>query len=211
MHSKQLPGGIVVHGGFNGIPPLSKDNISVLILRAGIEHLGDSWLLDTATLTWRQLHATSPAAPCSNHCLVVLDSSSLLRIGGEASSHASTALAPPVIIDTRLDGTWALQPIANAPAKPLSDCSAGWITGADGVKQLCLFGGWGEGAAASRCVVVDTRTWSCVEAAVKSAAHVEVSRLGAGALLEEGGRVLLFGGWDGMFQWMNALLAITLF
>jgi len=63
-------GGIVVHGGFNGV-----------------QHLGDTWLLDPSSLTWRQLHASSPAPASSNHCLIPLphDSSSLLRIGGEAS------------------------------------------------------------------------------------------------------------------------------
>jgi hypothetical protein len=72
-----VAGGVVVHGGFNGI-----------------QHLGDTWLLDCATLTWRQLHKSAPAPPCSNHCLVLLDDSSLLRIGGEASSHARCP-APP--------------------------------------------------------------------------------------------------------------------
>jgi hypothetical protein len=189
-----VAGGVVVHGGFNGV-----------------QHLGDTWLLDAKTLAWRQLHKAGPAPPCSNHCLLNLDDFSLLRIGGEASSHASTVLAPPLIIDLRHDGAWREQPITGAPPAPLSDCSAGYLATADGARRLCMFGGWGDGAAASRCVVVDTQAWTAAEAAVKSAAHVEVNRLGAGALQQSGGDVLLFGGWDGMFQWANTLLSIKLF
>ncbi len=189
-----VPGGIVLHGGFNGV-----------------EHLGDTWLLDPATFLWRQLHKASAAPPSSNHCLLLLHHSTLLRIGGEASSHASTSLAPPIVIDAAADGSWALQPITGAPLQPLSGCSAGWLPAPDGTTRLCLFGGWGAGAAACQCVVVDTATWTCCEAAVKSAAHVEVGRLGSGALQQAEAGALLFGGWDGMFQWMNTVLALSLF
>ncbi len=78
--SAVVPGGIIVHGGFNGI-----------------QHLGDTWLLDPATYTWRQLHKPDPAPACSNHCLVLLEGACLLRVGAEASSRASTVLAPPVV------------------------------------------------------------------------------------------------------------------
>jgi hypothetical protein len=186
--------GIVVHGGFNGI-----------------QHLGDTWLLDPATYTWRQLHKPDPAPACSNHCLVLLEGSCLLRVGGEASSHASTVLAPPVVIDCSGDGSWTPRPLHTPPSKPLSDCSAGWLTSADGAKRLCLFGGWDEGAAACRCVAVDPSAWTCCEAAVRAPAHLDVSRLGAGSLQQVGDTVLLFGGWDGMFQWSNTLLSIKLF
>ena len=189
-----VPGGLILHGGFNGI-----------------QHLGDTWHLNATTFAWRQLHNSNPAPPCSNHCLLPLHDSSFLRIGGEASSHASTVTAPAVIINVSDGGTWALRPIAGAPEQPLSDCSAGWVAAADGSRQLCLFGGWGEGGASCRCVVVDTVGWCCAAAAVKCAAHVDVSRLGAGMLQDAGGGALVFGGWDGMFQWMNSLLCIKLF
>ncbi len=189
-----MPGGIVLHGGFNGV-----------------QHLGDTWLLDPSTFLWRQLHSAAPAPPSSNHSLLLLADSSLLRIGGEASSHASTTPSPAVVINAAADGSWALQPIASLPALPLSACSAGWLPAADGTRRLCLFGGWGAGAAQCQCVVVDTATWTCCEAAVKSAAHVEVGRLGGGGLQQAGGAALLFGGWDGMFQWMNTVLALALF
>ncbi len=62
-------------------------------------------------------------------------------------------------------------------------------------------------------MVVDTVAWCCAAAAVKSAAHLDVNRLGAGVLLDAGDvdGALVFGGWDGMFQWMNSLLRIKLF
>ncbi len=120
-------------------------------------------------------------------------------------------MAEPLIIDIKSDGCWSPRPIAGAPSTPLSDCSAGTVTAADGSSRLCLFGGWGDGAAAVRCVAVDTKAWTAAEAAVKSAAHAGAGRLGAGPLQLKGTHALLFGGWDGMFQWSNTLLSLTLF
>ena len=192
--SAVVSGCIVVHGGFDGI-----------------QHLGDSWLLDARSFTWRQLHKSDPAPASSNHALLLLDDSTLLRIGGEASSHATTVVAQPVVIDIRDEGSWASRSITGLPPQPVCDCSGGWLTGADGTKRLCLFGGWGEGAAACRCITVDPTSWSAADAAVKCAPHLEVSRLGAGGLQQAGDHVILFGGWDGMFQWMSSLLSIKLF
>jgi hypothetical protein len=192
--SALISGSILLHGGFNGL-----------------QHLGDTWLLDTTSFAWRQLHKADPAPPCSNHCLVVLDDSSVLRIGGEASSHSSSAPAQPIIIDIRHEGCWGAQAIAGVTASPLSDCSAGWLPCADSTRRLCLFGGWGDGAAACRCIAIDISTWTAEEAAVKSAAHLEVNRLGAGALQQAGDSMLVFGGWDGMFQWSNSFLSLKLF
>jgi hypothetical protein len=93
---------IVVHGGFNGI-----------------QHLGDTWLLDARSFTWRQLHKSDPAPASSNHTLVLLDDRTLLRIGGEASSHATTVVSQPVVISTQDEGSWVPRCITGLPPQPV--------------------------------------------------------------------------------------------